>query len=209
MTPQEQHIDHIQKYLRGLLPPNEMKVMDANIQHNPILAQEVADYQFLIEGIEAVGASDFEAKVAIWESKYELKKEYLAESSEQQIGYSLDELLDMFRPVRAYENRIAKELVGTRHLGGLKVKAPVDKADFLEQITFELENPVNDVLKLSIENSEEDVVLKQNIAANTSTFTVDLAGFKPGRYYWKLRSKKYGMVIRSFFIQKKLMPPQA
>ncbi len=209
MTPQEQHIDRIQKYLRGELPPNEMTAMKTDIEQNPVLAQEVADYHFLIEGIVAVGAFDFEAKVASWEQKYKLGRSDFEEESEEEASetYTLDELLAMFQPVGAYESRIAKELVGIRSMGNLKVIQPENEADFLEQITFQLENPVNEALKLTIENSEEDEVLKQNIAANTATFTIDLKGFKPGRYYWKLRSKKYGMVLRSFFIQKNLMPP--
>lgn len=207
MTPQEQHIDLIQKYLRGELPPNEMNTMKVNINQNPVLAQEVADYQFLMEGIIAVGASDFEAKVASWEQKYKLNKTDFEENTPKQESYSLEELLEMFQPVRSYEKQIAKELISTRGAGGLKVLSPKNEVDCSEQIRFELESPVNDTLKLTIENSEEDEVLKQNIAANTSSFTIDIKNFKPGRYYWKLRSKKYGMVLRSFFIQKNLMPP--
>ena len=112
----------------------------------------------------------------------------------------------MFQPVKAYENRIAKELVGTRSVGGLKVNKPENGVDCSEELVFELENPVNDVLKLTIEDSEEDEIFSQKIEANISTFTLDLTGFKPGRYYWKLRSKKYGMVLRSFFVKKHLMP---
>jgi len=48
--------------------------------------------------------------------------------------------------------------------------------------------------------------LKKVIAANTMSFLVDIKKIKSGRYYWKLRSKKYGLVMRSFFIQKNLMP---
>ncbi|MEZ4887998.1 MAG: hypothetical protein R3E32_24935 [Chitinophagales bacterium] len=206
MTPQEQHIDRIQKYLRGELPPNEMIAMKTNIEQNSILAQEVADYQFLIEGIVAAGAFDFEAKVASWEQKYTLDKSGFEEKTSQDETYTLDDLLLMFQPVSIYEKRIANELVGTRSIGGLKVVKPENEVDCLGQLTFELESPVDDVLKLTIENNEEDEVLQQNISANTLTFTIDLKELRPGRYYWKLRSKQHGMILRSFFVQKHLMP---
>lgn len=202
MTPQELHIDRIQKYLRGELPPNEMKAMETNIQQNPELAQEVADYQFLIEGVIAVGAADFEAKVRSWEEKYKIA----VGDFEEEETYTLEELMAMFQPVKAYENRIAKELVGTRSAGGLKVSKPENGVDCLKELVLELENPVNDVLKFTIEDSEEDEIFNREIAANTSTFTIDLTHYNPGRYYWKLRSKKYGMVLRSFFVKKYLMP---
>ena len=207
MTPQEQHIDRIQKYLQGELSANEMNDMDSNIAQDALLAKEVADYQFLIEGIEAIGASNFETKVTSWEQKYKLNSSDFEEGITKQETYSLEELLGMFQPVGAYEKRISKELVGTRSMGTLKVLKPENGADCGGQLVFELEGSVNEVLKLIIENNEEDEVLKQNIAANTTSFSIDLKNLKPGRYYWKLRSKKYGMILRSFFVQKNLMPP--
>ncbi len=121
----------------------------------------------------------FEKKVASWEQKYKLNKE----DFEEKVSYTLDGLVAMFRPVNIYEKRIAKELVGTRQLGGLKVKYPENETDCLEEVTFELEQSVNDVLKLSIENNEEDEVLKKVIETNTIRFTINIKNFKPGRYY--------------------------
>ncbi len=206
MTSEEQHIDLIQKYLRSELAPKVMEQMRVNIQKDTVLAQEVADYQLLIEGIEAKGAFDFVNKVASWEQKYRLKKTDFEKQVKEEKTYLLEELLELFQPVRAYEKRIEKELVGTRQIGGLEVKKPENGVDCRGEIVFELVAPIDDELKLVIEDNEEEEVYKTFVKAKTQSFEVNIVDWKPGRYYWKLRSKKYGMILRSFFIQKHLYP---
>jgi len=85
----------------------------------------------------------FETKVASWEQKYKLTEA----GFEEETIYTLEELVAMFQPVNIYEKRIAKELVGTRQLGGLQVKYPENEVDCLGEIIFELEHSVDDVLK--------------------------------------------------------------
>ena len=117
--------------------------------------------------------------------------------------YTLDDLLDMFGVVEEYEEAMAL----AERAGELNVIAPINGAEMRGEITFQLERPLDSKLKLRIENNQKQALVTQKIEAGTTTFTVSLpaSDFAPGRYYWKLWGRE-GMVIRSFFIAKGMMP---
>ena len=112
-------------------------------------------------------------------------------------------LEDLFKVVPYYESLILAEA----RSGSLRVASPENGADCGNSIAFELTQPSASPLKLTIENSNEDILIKTQIEANSQTFKVDLGPkkFPTGRYYWKLKSED-GTLIREFFINKDLMP---
>ena len=113
-------------------------------------------------------------------------------------------LEDLFKVVPYYESLILAEA----RSGSLLVASPENGADCGNSIAFELKQPSASPLKLTIENSNEDILIKTQIDANSQTFKIDLnpsQRFPTGRYYWKLKSDD-GTLIREFFINKDLMP---
>ncbi len=128
----------------------------------------------------------------------------------RQIVLAVDEafhtqLDDLFKSVPYYESLILAEA----RAGALKVASPNNGADCNgSSIEFELAQPAQSDLKLTIENSNEDILIKTKIEANTQSFSIPLDAkqkFPSGRYYWKLKSED-GTVIREFFVNKDLMP---
>lgn len=132
--------------------------------------------------------------------------------------YTLQELLDFFKPIEHFEsaNRRSQSTIDKGGLSALVLspKAEIDCPNF--QLDFQLSKALPCDLELTIFNNQEDVLHTQIIEANALNFTVSLSFLRPkvGKYYWRLKANtrnrairtRYKSVVRSFFLNKGLNP---
>lgn len=119
--------------------------------------------------------------------------------------YTLEELLSFFSPIEEYEENLS----AVARASDMNIVHPKNHVNCVDNLYFEL-NPPNQVpLLLIIENNEYDVLIRKEIPAHQHSFTIPLSlkkGFKVGRYYWKLASKRHEFSLMGvFFIGKDLM----
>ena len=220
MITQEQY-NRIERYLDGKLTEEELQAFLGQLDKD----EELAEALFLQEQIKTeltnTGFQQFrETLTAVEETVYtSVDESALLETAEDEIidenaphpegagVYTLDDLLEMFQPVKHYEKAIAEaEFAGVVRAGGMDVITPENGSDCSDNITFELINAVEEPIKIVVENSEEDVVIREKMQPGETKLTIDTSQLPPGRYYWKLKSKEYGTMLGMFFVQKGLMP---
>ncbi len=119
--------------------------------------------------------------------------------------YTLEELLAYFTPIQEYE-----EILSTiTRASELQIIHPKNHINCVNHLYFEWKDFNNMPLILIIENNEYDVIIRQEIPPQTLSFSLNLStpkGFKPGRYYWKLASRRHEISLMGvFFIGKGLM----
>jgi hypothetical protein len=130
--------------------------------------------------------------------------------------YSLEELLDMFRPIEHLELESARRSTsaGQNSLQH-RVMFPLPEIECAgNQLTFEINPPLEVSLEIVIhDNREQEVTVNDNVLLpNTGNQTLNLPlNMLPGRYYWQISpldfeaQARYGTATGSFFIRKDLM----
>ncbi len=122
-----------------------------------------------------------------------------------QQSYTLEELLACFSPVQEYEDNLST----VSRASDVEILHPKNHINCVDNLYFEWSKPNHIPLLLIIENNEYDVLIRKEIPIQTLSFSINLdfkKGFKPGRYYWKLTSKRHEIsAIGAFFIAKDLL----
>lgn len=126
-----------------------------------------------------------------------------SEGTPGQSGYSTrEELEKQFAPVAEYE-RVLVSSHRANNNNTFDALLPYNGTKCHNRTLIFNINPSTDgeIVKLRIENNQKRALIKQNVAPNTTQFTILLAveHFPAGRYYWKLL-KGDEMIIREFFI---------
>ncbi len=140
----------------------------------------------------------------------------LLNQTEPNPTYSLEELLDMFRPIEHLELEMARRSTGSTHNDlQHRVVFPLPEIECLgNQLTFEIHPPLDATLEIVVhDNREQEVEVNDNLLLpNTGNQTLHLpADMLPGRYYWQISpldfeaQARYGTATGSFFIRKDLM----
>ena len=130
-------------------------------------------------------------------------------------SYSLNELLEMFKPVNAWETAAATRNSNPNEASQLQnwVVLPENgvECSTKDQLNFDLDQAPPCHLECRVYNSHEKAVLIQHIPAQEVSFVLVLS-LPPGRYYWELvptdRSikRQLGTASGWFFVGKALMP---
>lgn len=121
--------------------------------------------------------------------------------------YSLDELLQMFQPIGHYERQLSGKTRSGRGGKELPLVQPENGGDYPQILPISFSDALSTTLNISIYNSQDEVVLeKEEVLDKQDAISVDTTSLGPGRYYLKLRATGYAMILRSFFVQKGLMP---
>ncbi|MEZ4885357.1 MAG: hypothetical protein R3E32_11565 [Chitinophagales bacterium] len=119
--------------------------------------------------------------------------------------YTLEELIAYFAPIQEYEQNLS----AISRSSDVQIIRPENFINCVKDLQFEWKTPSTIPLLLIIENNEYDVLLRKEIPPQTLSFGIQLSaqkGFKPGRYYWKLASKRHQVsALGVFFIGKDLM----
>lgn len=118
--------------------------------------------------------------------------------------FSEDFIKETFASIPDYE----ENLEGITRTSEIKVIKPILEGNYIRHLPFRLEKATPKPLLLIIENNDYDELIRQEVPPSSIAFDIDLApqkGFKPGRYYWKLASKRHQVsAMGVFFIGKGL-----
>ncbi len=153
-----------------------------------------------------------------------LIKEALSNSKDNDFRHLMDEITFEYKHKEETSKEILEEafaaiqdyeenLEGITRASEMKILKPLPEGNYIYHLPFELEKANLKPLLLIIENNDYDELLRQEIPALSIAFDIDLPpekGFKPGRYYWKLSSKRHQLsAMGVFFIGKGLVNEEA
>lgn len=199
------------KSLFGELTEDEAVQLQKNKQAEAT-DTEIAFFADLIAGAEQEGERHLKAQLSEMEALFQQKKSMLTapkgkgivEKVSEAFNYTLDQLIDLFRPVPNYEAALAL----AHRSDAIQLLAPIQGIDCTDQkLTFQFEKKISQALEVQIENNRQQTILQTTIPTHQTDYTVDFANeqLHPGRYYWKLIGSE-GTIIGVFFIQKDKMP---
>ena len=201
MKQYDEHI--IDAYLRGELSPTEKAELEAAILKDDELKEWFEFQQNLQLEVKRSLKNRLLEQLQVIEQELEMEKK----QADSQPLYTLEELLSMFKVVEHYEYAIESlEEEITMRSSELGVIHPVNELDTNGVLVFELQKEVDVALELVIENNEEEVLIEEDIPPQCRFFTVDIEGFAIGRYYWKLMSDVFPVIVGAFFVGKRWMP---
>ncbi len=193
--------DKIQDYINGSLSVEDRKAFEAELQTNEDLAEILENYSVIDQVLDYLIQEDV--------------RKQLDKIPKPQPTYTLEELLEMFAVSEVYEDMVEATYRGQQKQAEVQliVLQPKNKINCQTELKFELEMPVPFKLNLSILHQKENIVLEQEIAANTKYFVVNVSKLKPGRYYWHLAPadseiEELQAICRIFFVRKDLEPTQ-
>ena len=145
--------------------------------------------------------ADFQKTLGLIESEAYLEEDILEAFQSQKEGektYSLEELLEGFRVIPAYEKMITTALRSSQ----IEVLQPSNRVFCkTHQLTFVLSKAVSIATSIRIENNQMNDLVNVVFPKGQTTLTVDLPKdlFSPGLYYWKLWNEK-DLVMGSFLV---------
>jgi hypothetical protein len=185
-----------------MIPENHSQLIERYV-HNELSEAERKQFEQGLDADEALAEKVFLTKLVHNTLAEKPRRNFRNILSAVNDAYHTN-LEELFQAVPYYEALITAE---ARSGGAMQVVSPQTGISCNNQLAFTLNADFSKELKLTIENSKEDILLKTRIQAHTNTFTIDLPKkqFPPGRYYWKLKSSE-GRIIRNFFVNKELMP---
>lgn len=204
----------IEQYLSGQLTDSELQVFLQQMEADESFAEAVfLQEQIKIEWTDTGFQNFKETLQGVEETYHASDNQTVLDKSQKQDTtlnkgvYTLEELLAFFRPVNHYEKAISEaELAGVVRANELGIVTPENGADCSENIVFQLKSPVTESIKIIIENSEEDIVKRGELQAGKTQLNIDTSDLRPGRYYWKIKSRQHGTTLGMFFVQKNWMP---
>ena len=206
-------LEQIEQFLAGQLKGEALAAFVQKMEHDSEFAQKVQVQKDIAQMLGDVSLNTVMDIIDDMEAPYHPTEEPATETEEP--TYTLKELLDMFAPLPLFEEAIStaqhRDFLSE---SALQVSSPPNGTDFDQTFELRLKKRGEDPLKIRMFNNKEEEVLQATLPANQVRFTLDITHLKPGRYYWELtadvrdRRKKraYGVILRSFFIQKKWMP---
>ena len=209
-----QKLELIEKHLSGTLSPREQAVFQQLMDEEEDFALAVLFQKDLMPSIAANGrqalkqqfqdlekklSSSSTSKASVFDS---LKQSIEAEIN--QLGYTIEQLMERFSPLPNYTVAIAATTRGS----SISLIAPQNDADFSEGwIGFDFGKPLKKELEVLIEDNQYDILIEEeiNIGQTEARFPIPSDDFPPGRYYWKLIEEDELALIGTFFIRKDLM----
>ena len=188
----EHDIILIEKYLSNELEGKELSNFEQRLQNEPELKRTVFADRFvewslrphpLIRAKQIVDTLGDD----LWtEDEKKNRRE-----AEPEPSYNLDELMAMFASVEELETVAvsrSSQGVGKNPMQELVLLPENDIECKTDQLNFDFTDALPFAAELSITNNREVDVLNETIPQGVYEYTASLAGFAPGRYYWRLRA---------------------
>jgi len=208
MLSDKQKTTLIEKYLLDDLTKKEEEFFNHLRKTDESFAEEVSYHKDFMDSVNIFGNNQLKAHFQKLEANIQADAQKAPTKSniskvKEQIDYTIDQLIGLFRPVPSY----SKVMAYTNRSKGLSAVAPKDGIDCKEgTLYFELAQASSSLVSVQIENNQQTVLLQQTIPAKEAFFSVDLpTNLAPGIYYWKL-SNKEDMLMGSFYVGKNRMP---
>ncbi len=209
----------IQQYLHQQLSSNEQQAVVNRIQADANFRQEMLMAKLILKASQSLAQEN--SATGLQKAK-ELAQQlgddlFLgndpAEAEDWEIDvdvrptYSLNELLQMFQPIGHYERQLAGKTRSGRGGRQLPMVKPENGEDYPQTLPITFSEAISTTLTISIYNSQDEIIVEQEeVLDKEETTSIDTTHLAPGRYYLKVRATGYVMSLRSFFIQKGLMP---
>lgn len=200
----------LERFVKGKATAKEQKEVQQLCGENPDIKAQLEFMQVLHQGLVQGEVNRMSQRLSFLTSqlKQNKKKQSFLDTLNQQLNYTLEQLLQLFAPVPAYQTQLAR--ISLRAAATDILLSPPTSYDCVDyQLQFSLEKPLSktEELELIVEDNQFNEVYAQEYPPQTTEFTVQLNpnDYAPGRYYWKL-SVEDQLLIGEFFIQKDLMP---
>lgn len=125
------------------------------------------------------------------------------EAEVKQLGYTIDQFIELFRPIPNYTTAIAATTRGS----ALTLLSPENEVNCTDaSIHFVFEKSLQKEVEILIENNQYDILIEETIDAGNKEVTFELSSsdFKAGCYYWKIIEADDLVVMGMFFVRKEL-----
>ncbi|MEZ4888436.1 MAG: hypothetical protein R3E32_27155 [Chitinophagales bacterium] len=233
----EKELEVMRLYFNGELKGKSLVEFEQQFQKDPDFRLRVFREKMIFEAMYGLTITNSSSSADAYSSNALLQARNLADQLEEDLfeedfledfevdiditpTYSLQELLDFFKPIEHFET--ANRRSSSAQANGLDdlVLTPMNEMDCRNfRLNFQLTEALPFDLELTIMNNHEEILYTQIIEANTLIFKASLFFLqsKAGKYYWRLKAntrdrvirKKYISVVRSFFLKKHLNPYQS
>lgn len=217
----EQDLILIEKYARGELDASALSEFEHRLRNDLVLRQRTFAEKLVQLSLSPHPIVKSQRIVAALGDDLFADEDYgQADVQEKAQEYTLEELLDMFRPLAHIEAEVLHRSGVSLPPESLQncVVLPENGINCLESKLYFAFNPTPNVpVIVSVMDNRENEMPLANILipAGVESYQVALPrNLKPGKYYWKLRPdtddrqlrRRYGVAVGSFFIGAELMP---
>lgn len=210
-----QKLELIEKHLSNQLSSKEQQIFEGLLAREEDFALAVLFQKDLMPSIAVNGRKalklqfqELEQEIAFNSTQKDPsaldKIKQKIEAEIQQLGYTIDQFIQLFAPVPNYTTAIAATIRGSQ----ISVQSPKNEADCSEGfIYFDFGKPLQKDIEILIEDNQYDILIEEEISAGQSSVSLSLpiSDFKAGRYYWKIIEGDELAMIRTFFIRKDLI----
>ena len=203
----EEKLTWIERYFMKNLSQTERQKFEKQLDSDPLFNEEVLAFQNVLEEINRYGNWSVVQKVGSWEKEFQEKEQLysgMEQNENEQTLYSLEEILDMFAPNPIYEKVMVLQTRGNNS----SIICPENALELSSKdvLSFVLQDGQNANLKINIEDNKQNILYSKlfNTSSKNIQLNINSLSLKAGRYYWKLMGN-FGMIVRSFFINKQIM----
>ena len=215
----EQDLILIEKYARGELDASALNEFENRLRYDLVLRQRTFAEKLVQLSLSAHPIVKSQRIVAALGDDLFADEDFeQPDLQEKTPEYTLEELLDMFRPLAHIEAEVLNRSGVSLPPESLQncVVLPENGINCLESNFAFNPTPNVPVIVSVMDNRENEMPLANMlIPAGVESYQVALPrNLKPGKYYWKLRPdtddrqlrRRYGVAVGSFFIGAELMP---
>lgn len=210
-----QKLDLIEKHLSNVLSSNEQTAFQELLTSDEDFALAVLFQKDLMPSIVANGRQSLKLQFEELEKTIVAKKaqgeatildgiKQNIEAEIKELGYTIDQFLQLFTPVPNYTTAIAATTRGSN----FSLLSPENDADCSEGfIRFHFGEALNKEIEILIEDNQYDILIEEEVSVGQTEIVLNLpvSEFKAGRYYWKIIADDELMAIRTFFVRKDLI----
>ncbi len=211
-----QKLELIEKHLSNELSPKEQVIFEELLTDDKDFALSLLFQKDLMPSLEAVSRQDLKHQFQDLERtilagiEAPLQPSVLAtvresiEAEIKKLGYTIDQFIQLFRPIPNYTTAIAAITRGK----SISLIKPKNEADFSnEVIHFAFENALKKDIEILIENNQYDILIEEEVDAGHQKYSLQIPtkDFPPSRYYWKIIEEDALVLMGTFFVRKDLI----
>jgi len=207
MMTENERIQLIENYVLNTFSNGDIQLLTQLRRDEPAIEEEITFFENLYGGAVLFGDECFKMELQQMEINWQLKRKKAKQSSLRSkfntLGGKVNEVVvqfsQFFLPVPNYETVLwqASRSIST----GLT--APQNGADMEGELSYRFEKPLVKNHRFVLENNSQEVLEERVLEKGTTQFVVNIAGFSPGRYYWKLIGERKTL-IGMFFVGRTL-----
>ncbi|MFK7904189.1 MAG: hypothetical protein AB8B69_03645 [Chitinophagales bacterium] len=203
MMTENKRIELIENYVLNTFSNRDLQLLTQLRRDEPAIEEEITFFENLYGGAVLFGDERFKMELQQMEINWQLKRKKAEQSSLRDklsaLGDKANEVMlqfgQFFLPVPNYETVLWQ----TSRSTSAGLTAPKNGADIEGEFTYRFEKPLVKNHRFVLENNSQEVLEERTLEKGTTQFVVDIAGFSPGRYYWKLIGERETL-IGMFFV---------